>query len=201
MNQSSISRFGASVAILLLAACSGGGGEDVAQGSVASQEPVDNPAVAPADQAKPGMPAAGMDAPSEVDAANFDSMEVVTTDLCSVRMNDVRLSGRPTQVPDSAAVMFEGWLGDKDTMAWPDSPSLYVRKEGPNGRVWEAKLSEPFSRGDVAKKFKTDTMLDTGFKARSNLSALPAGNYRLMLVFSKDGKQHRCDRGWIIQLK
>lgn len=201
MNQKSLSILSLGVALLFMVSCSNAGDDSVAQGSDFGPGSSDTISDVPETQAATNIAVDLAGVPNEVDAAIFDSKEVVTTDLCAVRMNDVSLSGRPTEVPDKASVWFQGWFGERETMSWPGSPSLYIRKDGSGGRVWEVKLPEPIPRGDVARSFKTETMRNTGFSVESNLSALPAGNFRLMLAFNKDDKQHRCDRGRIIQLK
>jgi len=66
--------------------------------------------------------------------------------------------------------------------------------------VWSVALPDPTTRGDLSKNFNSETMRNTGFDVTKCLTALPAGNYQLVLGFEKDGKHYRCDRSRLIQL-
>lgn len=136
----------------------------------------------------------------EAVSGQFPAGELVEFELCAVRVNDVALSKTPTRIEDRASVAMHGWLADEETMAWPADAALYIQREGEQVAVWSVGLTEPKPRGDVARKFNAETMRNTGFEVTKNLAGLPAGDYRLVLGFQKDGKQYLCDRNRLVHL-
>ena len=130
----------------------------------------------------------------------FLSGEIIKSELCAIRVNNIPLSNKPTLISDETTVLMRGWFGDDQTMAWPSGAVLYMQRDEAGGKVWSVTLPEPLPRGDVARNFKSETMRNTGFEITRSLTALPPGNYRLVLGFDKDGKHYRCDRSRIIQL-
>lgn len=133
-------------------------------------------------------------------SGDFLSGDIVASNLCAIRANNIPLSKNPTTISDKTSVVMHGWLGDEQTMAWPSGAVLYIQKDGERRAVWSVVLPDPTARGDVARNFNSETMRNTGFDVTKNLTALPPGNYRLVLGFEKDGKQYRCDRSRLIQL-
>lgn len=178
--------------LILLAACEKNAPPAQAAGHA---ESANEPSAAPVN------PAMNQDLENspEVFSGQFLSGEIVKSDLCAIRANKTPLSKTPTLINDKSSVFLHGWLGDKQTMAWPTGAVLYIQGDR-SGQVWSVTLPSPVPRGDVAKNFNSETMRNTGFEVTKNLMALPPGNYRLVLGFEKDGKQYRCDRSRIIQL-
>lgn len=104
------------------------------------------------------------------------------------------VSGQTARLALPSAAVFRGWLGDESTKSWPQPPPSLRFDQVDGGRAWEVGLGAPLSRKDVAKYFHSDTMEASGFKVPVDLSALPAGDYTVRMVYDRAGRRMACDR-------
>jgi hypothetical protein len=170
----------------------------------------DNTPAVPAAQSKSSEPA--NDAPvvdaNAVEASKLSelteaqrSTRFVAVGRCMLEtINGEKLiEGEPLLVQDKASATIVGWVGDPTTGAWPQSPQLRIEQlSGP--RIWTVGLGDPVARPGVAKLFKLASMELTGFKARMDLSALPADTYRLSIVYDNLARSFACNRQRTIRI-
>lgn len=118
------------------------------------------------------------------------------SDLCGIRVNDIKLSAPPIPFAGHTEVEISGWIGDKVTMSWPEQPMLLVERGGSKPRLWQLDLvDEPTPRGGVERKYNLPSMRMTGFSLSASLSSIPDGNYRLHAAYAREGGLVICRRG------
>jgi hypothetical protein len=171
--------------------------------AMACQEPNAVPAQNASTPSAPAAPASGPAAapvsvgqvPKELSA---EAVQVVLQPdtLCNLERIDNRLLGssEPFTPADSHNMVITGWMGDESTKVLPQAPVLMIRQVGAS-RVWEIPLALTVSRDDVAKATSAAALKTSGFELKADLSVLPAGTYRMVLVHDRDGGRFACDNG------
>jgi hypothetical protein len=147
------------------------------------------PATASAPAAAPGA------VPRELSAEEV-GVELKPDTMCNLERIDNQLldSSQPFTPADRHRAVVTGWIGDESTKALPSAPALMIRQVG-SSRVWQVPVELTVSRDDVAKATGVAALKMSGFSLDADLSALPAGSYRMVLVHDRDGGRLACDNG------
>lgn len=152
----------------------------------------------PAAAAEPAAPVA---APLSELSADDRQAVLKPSALCNLeRAGNDMLGSSAAYVPsDASNLVFKGWIGDEATNAAPTDPKLMVRQIG-GARVWQMPIELSVKRADVAKYKNAPGLENAGFATQADLSTLPPGTYRLLLVHERDGSRFSCDNGRNIQI-
>lgn len=178
-------------AALLLAACD--------RPEVPSAQP-GAPAAAPAPA--PGAPAAAAPAAPTATAsgaATFAPADVAAPLAPMASCNFEQVDGQPygatpLRVQADAEFVVTGFAYDATRETVP--ADLRLRAIAADGGAWEAPVRGRMDRPDVPTYFKLgDWARPSGFEQLLSSRGLAPGEYRLVLVFSGDGKQFACDNG------
>lgn len=117
------------------------------------------------------------------------------------RANDAVFAGVPLPVSkSSAANQFSGWLADSEANSVPARGDIrFVHNE--SSRAWKATFETGGNRPDVVKLLGGDAGFSgAGYRLPVDLKNLPAGQYRLYVVYGEPGALHVCDNGRSITL-
>lgn len=162
-----------------------------------------------ANEAKPATePPAAANAESTVQESGLVALtpEQIRTPVSSATCNLEQIGGVVVPDPQPIAVgsrtfSVAGWIFD-DVAKAPVS-DLHVRvtaKQG--GSAWQQKVVSRLDRADVQAAYGGDAaLLNTGFTATLDASALPAGDYAVALFYQRDGQDVACDNGRGVVLK
>jgi|GEM_PF-4427898 len=135
------------------------------------------------------------DAPVELDA-QARSVGLKPDALCNLERGDGKLldSSTPFKPAVLNGVVFAGWIADGVTRTVPASPLLVFKQTG-GERVWQYPLTLDVKRDDVAHDTGAQSLANVGFSANVNLTVLPPGTYRVLLVHEREGVRYACDNG------
>lgn len=180
----------AAIAAGLVAACQEPNAVPAQDATAATAPTVSVPVAAAAPAA---MPAGQF--PKELSAAAATA-ELKPDALCNLERIDNQLLGssEPYTPADSHRAVLTGWLGDGSTKSLPSGPVLMFRMVGVS-RVWETPLNLSVPRDDVVKATGAAGLKMSGFSLDADLSALPVGSYRMVLVYDREGARYACDNG------
>lgn len=161
----------------------------------------DNPAPTPA-AAQPAAPAATTPAQPIVQAPALKELEadarkvkLIQGRLCNIETVDGEKPTAEAAVPkDVSSVAFSGWIGDEATGKRADNARVLIQTPD-RSRAWEQTVGDVIIRKDVAKAMNIPTLEDGGFKVNVDLSELPVGEYRVLLVYANGNQSFVCDNG------
>lgn len=121
--------------------------------------------------------------PTEIPA---DSKVVEGCALDSVDGQAVVTTG---QVANKENVRLSGWAGDVENGTSPEV--IYLQLDGPQALYVRA--ARGAQRPDVATHFGKPGLADAGWDANVDLSAMPAGTYKVHVIQLVDGGAIACD--------
>jgi hypothetical protein len=178
---------------LMLAGCDR---PDVPSAQPAAPAATTSPAGTPA-----SAPAAATPAPtvSASGAAGFvpadTSVPLAPMASCNFEQVDGQpYAAAPLRVGADAEFVVTGFAYDAARETVP--ADLRLRVIAADGAAWEAPVRGRMDRPDVPTYFKLgDWARPSGFEQLLSSRGLAPGEYRLVLVFSGDGKQFACDNG------
>ena len=151
-------------------------------------EPPSAPPPPPA--ASPGTPVAVSAHPSPTP---FDGAIPAEGGLCALDAISGASADDRTLVLDSETI-FGGWAGDAAKRV---DPSARLVLQGDTA-AYSTPLGVPAARPDVAKAHGSPDLENAGFNAFVHLKGMPAGHYRLLVVFPGTGTS--CDFHRTIEL-
>jgi hypothetical protein len=115
--------------------------------------------------------------------------------LCNIETVDgAKPTAEATFPADVTSVAFTGWIGDETTGKRPENARLLLQTLN-RSRAWEQSVGDAIMRKDVAKAVNIPTLEDGGFKVTVDLSGLPIGEYRVMLLYGNGDQSFICDNG------
>lgn len=122
-------------------------------------------------------------------------MRLIQGRLCNIETVDGDKPTAEAAVPkDVGSVAFAGWIGDETTGRRADNARLLIQMLD-RSRAWEQPVGDVILRKDVAKAMNIPTLEDGGFKVNVDLSELPVGEYRVLLVYANGEQNFVCDNG------
>ena len=180
----------ASLAALILTACSPPAGDGAAPAQPAPPSASSSDAGAAAGEVKAALPA-----PVLLDAAGT-SESLVVAGKCNIESTDGQMfAADPIGIGNRASASVTGWLlGDAPAAALTE-PVLRIESSD-KSQVWQLPLQLAIAREDLAPGDSTP-----GFEVAFDAAALPAGRYHLYLAFRGDAGLMACDNGRQIDLK
>lgn len=117
---------------------------------------------------------------------------LVATTSCNVE----HIGGQPARflvsLNRAEPVQLEGWIVDEHDHRVPVRPYA-VFESVHTGARWYAGLAVGLPRPDVARAKRREAYLASGFSVPIDTSALPPGEYQVMLVFRDAGPTFVCD--------
>lgn len=116
------------------------------------------------------------------------SGNVVATGNCSLDAIDGTSAVGKT-LPHGGAALFAGWAASADATAVPAAVEIELR--GSSDFEVQAPTGTP--RSDVAEAMHQSALMDSGYAIRADLSAVPAGSYKVALRYEIGGKVLRCE--------
>lgn len=116
--------------------------------------------------------------------------------LCNLeRINGTVLDSRMAYSVVAAGVLtVTGWLGRSIDHSAPEQADLWIQGIT-SARVWQVAITTGLPRADVMKATGFPALALSGFSLTVNVSGLPPGAYRLLLVYMRNGVNHVCDNG------
>ena len=126
----------------------------------------------------------------------------VSSTTCNIeQIGDVVVPDPQPVTVDSRTFAVAGWVFDD--VAKASIPGLQVRvtaRQG--GSAWQQAVVSRLDRPDVQAAYGGDAgLLNTGFAATLDTSALPVGEYAVALFYQRDGQDVACDNGRGVVLK
>jgi hypothetical protein len=114
------------------------------------------------------------------------------------RINGQPFSGEPYKLAASSTVEMTGWVLDVPNNGVPEQ--VFVRAASQDGnRVWYAPVSLSVERSDVAAlRGGNDSYRRSGYAAKIKTANLPAGTYRLQVIYSTKTEKSICDNGRVM---
>jgi hypothetical protein len=112
------------------------------------------------------------------------------------RANESGFAGAPLVVSRRAPVSFGGWAGVDIQRVSPARLQLRLARVDEPALAWSVDLPVALDRPDVAAARQAPAMARSGFSASLDLSALPPGDYHLLLAYAGG----RCDNGRVLRL-
>jgi hypothetical protein len=108
--------------------------------------------------------------------------------------------GEPYKLAPSGTMEIRGWVLDIPNNAVPEQ--VFVRAASQEGnRVWYAPVSLSVERADVAAlRGGSESYRRSGYSAKIKTAALPAGSYRLQVIYATKTEKAICDNGRVMVL-
>lgn len=161
-------------------------------------------APAPADTATPAAPTAADPAapPPEQAVTSATRPAEIPADSkvvegCALDAVDGQAVVTESEVANKENVRLSGWAGDVENGTSPQV--VYLQLDGPQGLYVRA--ARGTQRPDVATHFSKPGLADAGWNANVDLSAMPAGAYKVRVIQLVEGGAIACDTVRSIVLK
>jgi hypothetical protein len=181
-------------ALLLLAACQREAPPVDANAPAATAPAATTPAT-------PAAPVPGRPQVQTLTAAGPLSDDTGTTGLCNLEgMGDANFGPGPMAISGSAPVLVHGWAGLSSNMTAPSSVNVRFESAADPTKAWEITVPMDGTRNDVAKATNSPAMANSGFGGPIDLSTLPAGDYKVFLVYGGDNHNYFCANARQVQL-
>lgn len=118
---------------------------------------------------------------------------------CNIeRVNGAGFTGQPLKVSREAPVRVVGWIVDDQAQSVPRMVELRFAM---GDRLWKATVPVDVARRDVqALLGGAPAFANTGHASVLDLSALPAGTYRVYTAFQRKGVTWACDNGRVLDI-
>jgi hypothetical protein len=113
-------------------------------------------------------------------------------------INGQGFSSEPYKTSSGSTVEITGWVLDTPSSGVPQT--VFVRAASDDGkRVWFAPVSVSVDRSDVASmRGGNEAYRRSGYVAKIKTSGLPAGTYRLQVIYAGKSEKAICDNGRVI---
>lgn len=143
-------------------------------------------------------PAAGTDALVPVEVLLEERRATLLPEKnCNLERTDNKVfTGTPIEVSKaSGQVRVSGWVANGQSASVPAQAELRLIS-GADSRAWKVGFNTGGKRDDVVKLLGGDPGYSgSGFVATVSVSNLPAGQYRMYMVFNEGGSLKVCDNG------
>ena len=114
------------------------------------------------------------------------------------KINAQGFSSEAYKTPAGSTVEITGWVLDTPSSGVPQA--AFIRAASDDGkRVWYAPVNLTMDRADVAAlRGGNEAYRRSGYVAKIKTSGLPAGTYRLQVIYAGKSEKAICDNGRVI---
>lgn len=121
---------------------------------------------------------------------------LVATKECNLeRANGVVFAGEPITASRAGPLRLSGWVADTEQNIIPATADLRFTGTADN-RAWKVAIQPGSKRDDVVALLGGNTAFaNSGYGVEVDVRGLPAGSYRMFVVYSAGSGRKSCDNG------